>query len=269
MSQDKKRVFVSYVRDNCKEVNRICEVFRQNGIEYWLDRDQIEPGKIWKQAIRYAINGGAFFMACFSKEYENRTETYMNEELLLGVDILRTKPYNSGWLIPIKLSPCEIPELDISAGKTLRDLHYLNFYEDWDTEIKRLIDVIKREESPNQSRTNTEYFEKEYIYRGLKSLIESGSGAGFHNADLGHPVYRIGASGAPLEMLKYADSPEKNLLFKMLSRLSKELKQSGIEGFHFIWWYDFSEWRDFCKFAIDVYDRKKAGGGGSPHPPKG
>ena len=62
------------------------------------------------------------------------------------------------------------------------------------------------------------------------------------------------------EMLKYweyADSPEKNLLFKMLSKLSKELKQLDIEESCFIWWYDFSEWRDFCKFAIDIYDRKK------------
>jgi hypothetical protein len=254
--QNKKKVFVSYVRENSEEVKRICDAFGQNNIEYWIDRDQIEPGKIWKQAIKDAINGGAFFLACFSREYETRTETYMNEELLLGVDILRTKPYNSGWLIPIKLSPCEIPQLDIGANKTLRDLQYLNFYEDWDTEIKRLIDIIKREESQIQS----EYFEKEYIYRGLKSLIESGSGAGFHNADLGHPVYRIGAAETSPEVLKeweYADSPEKNLLFKMLSRLSKELKQSDIEEMRFIWWYDFSEWRAFCKFAINVYDRKK------------
>jgi hypothetical protein len=34
----------------------------------------------------------------------------MNEELLLGVDILRGKPCNSGWLIPAKLSPCIIPQ---------------------------------------------------------------------------------------------------------------------------------------------------------------
>ena len=76
MSQDKKRVFVSYVRDNSDDVNRICEAFGKNGIEYWLDRDQIEPGKIWKQAIRDAIGNGAFFLACFSDEYEKRTETY-------------------------------------------------------------------------------------------------------------------------------------------------------------------------------------------------
>lgn len=260
--QNKKKVFVSYVRDNADEVNKICDVLRQNGIEYWIDRDQIAPGKIWKQVIRDAINGGAFFLACFSKEYNERTATYMNEEILLGIDILRMKHYNSGWLIPIRLSDCEIPQLDIGAGKTLQDLHYLNFYEDWDTGIKRLIDVIKREDSPKQSEASNEYFEKEYIYRGLKSLIESGTGTGFHNGDLGHPVYLLGASDAPEEILQdweYADAPDKNLLFQMLSKLSKELKRLGIEDSRFIWWYDFSEWRDFCKFAIGVYDEKRKG----------
>ena len=68
MGQDKKRVFVSYVRDNSDDVNRICEAFWKNGIRYWVDRNQIEPGKIWKQAIRNAIGEGAFFLACFSGE---------------------------------------------------------------------------------------------------------------------------------------------------------------------------------------------------------
>lgn len=94
------------------------------------------------------------------------------------------------------------------------------------------------------------YLEKEYIYRGLKSLIEKGDGTGFHNSDLGHPVYVEGANGTIDKGLEYADSPEKNLLFKMLSKLSKELKQGGIENHGYKWWYDFSEWKDFCKFAL-------------------
>ena len=100
-------VFVSYVRDNSDEIDRICAKFRENNIEYWLDRDQIDPGKIWKKAIKTAINNGAYFLACFSREYKDRSETYMNEELLVAIEIMRTKPYDSGWLIPIKLSECE------------------------------------------------------------------------------------------------------------------------------------------------------------------
>ncbi len=256
----KWRVFISYVKENSLQIDRICKALSEHNIKYWRDKKDIDPGKFWKDAIKAAINNGAYFLACFSKEYNEREETYMNEELLEAIEILRTKKYDSGWFIPIKLSSCEIPAIPIGPGRTLLDIHYLSFYEDWDAELKRLIDIIRHEEDNSSTTQSSEFFEKQYIYLGLKSLIESGKGTGFHNADMGHPVYRIGASNASVEMLKawqYADSPEKNLLFKMLSRLSKELKQLGIEDFHFIWWYDFSDWRAFCKFAINVYNRKK------------
>lgn len=72
---------------------------------------------------------------------------------------------------------------------------------------------------------------------------------------MGHPVYRSGSKGDvdPLE----TDSPRKNTLFKLLSTLSIELKAKGIESLHYKWWYDFSDWQSFCKFATDVYDQKR------------
>ncbi len=255
-NNNKKRVFISYVRNNDETIDLICKSFRQNNISYWLDREQIEPGKLWKNAIKDAINEGAYFLACFSKEYQEKTETQMNEEILFAIDILKKKHFNSGWFIPIKLSECEIPSYDIGAGNTLQDIHHLKFYEDWDAEMNRLIDRVKQEKR-DDSQFDTDYFQKEYTYRGLKSLIESGNGYGFHNADLGHPVYVLGATGIIDPNWEYADSPEKNLLFKMLSELSNELKQLGIENSGFIWWYDFSEWKDFCKFVVNVYNKRR------------
>lgn len=261
MAQGKKSVFVSYVKEDSDEVDRICQAFQEAGISYWVDKDKIKPGAVWKQAIRDAIDNGAFFLACFSEQQTRKPETYMNEELLLGIDILRRKPFNSGWLIPVKLSPCTIPQHDIGAGKTLQDIQYLSFYEDWDREVGRLVDIIKQEKPPVKTDDSKKYNDENiYFYQGLKALIESGNGAGFHNADLGHPVYRLGASDAPPEMLgvwEYADSMQKNVLYKLLSRLSKELKEAGIENSGFVWWYDFSEWKDFCRFAIGVYDKKR------------
>lgn len=252
---NQKKVFISYVRNNTDKIDLVCKSFQENNIGYWRDRDQIEPGTLWKVAIKDAINKGAYFLACFSKEYQKKTETYMNEEILVAIDILRKKSFNSGWFIPIKLSECEIPAYNIGAGNTLQDIYYLNFYDDWDIKMNRLIDRIKRKEDTSQSATDHDYSKKEYIFRGLKSLIEGGEGVGFHNADMGHPVYVAGAHGMIDSGWEYADSPEKNLLFKMLSKLSKELKQFGIEDFGFIWWYDFSEWKDFCKFAVNIYNK--------------
>ncbi|MFA4919831.1 MAG: toll/interleukin-1 receptor domain-containing protein [Thermodesulfovibrionales bacterium] len=251
-----KKVFISYVRSNSEAVDRICKELKNNNIDYWLDRERIKPGILWKTAIKEAINDGAYFLACFSREYEEKADTHMNEELILAVDILRRKHFNSGWFIPIKLSACNIPPYDIGAGCTLQDIQYLEFHKDWDAEIRRLIDIIKREEDFKQDAIYEKFFEKQYIYQGLKSLIETGDGVGFHNADQGHPVYLSGATGKLHEMWEYADSPEKNQLFQMLSKLTKELKELGIEEFRFIWWYDFSEWKDFCKFAVDFYNKK-------------
>ena len=94
------------------------------------------------------------------------------------------------------------------------------------------------------------------IYLGLKSLIESGSGYGFHNSDMGHPVYRMGSQGKPDISDPPADSPEKNTLFKMLSELTKILKKQDIQYQGFKWWYDFSDWQKFCQFVVRVFKGK-------------
>ena len=92
----------------------------------------------------------------------------------------------------------------------------------------------------------------QFLYLGLKALIESNAGFGFLKGDLGHPVYQDGSQGKDPQKTDYADSPNKNNLFIMLSELTRELKNCGIEDMGFKWWYDFSTWEDFCKFAIAV-----------------
>jgi hypothetical protein len=65
-------VFVSYVRDNQAIVDRLYKDLSAHGIRVWLDRNDIEPGFLWEDAIRRAISNGTFFIACFSIEYESR-----------------------------------------------------------------------------------------------------------------------------------------------------------------------------------------------------
>jgi len=92
----------------------------------------------------------------------------------------------------------------------------------------------------------------QFLYLGLKSLIESKAGYGFLKGDLGHPVYQEGSRGKDPAKTEYPDSPSKNDLFILLSELTKELKKCGIEDMGLKWWYDFSTWEDFCKFAVAV-----------------
>ena len=96
------------------------------------------------------------------------------------------------------------------------------------------------------------FSQQQFLYLGLKALIESKAGYGFLKGDLGHPVYQEGSLGKDPEKTEYPDSPKKNTLFIMLSALTQELKTCGIEDMGFKWWYDFSTWEGFCKFAVAV-----------------
>ena len=64
-----RHVFISYVRENQKQVDRLCHDLESHGVNVWLDRNDIKPGARWKNAIRKAIRQDDFFIACFLDEY--------------------------------------------------------------------------------------------------------------------------------------------------------------------------------------------------------
>ncbi len=148
-------VFISYVNENWEAVDKICIKLKSHGIQVWLDKDEIKPGTRWKQAIRGAIRDGAFFIACFSEEYNKRDKTYMNEELTFAIEELRRRPTDRVWFIPVKLNECEIPDRDIGGGETLKDLQYVELYKDWDNSLQRIVDVIQPESSIPDANVKT------------------------------------------------------------------------------------------------------------------
>jgi hypothetical protein len=135
-------VFVSYVRENQTEVQRLAEALKRAGVEVWLDKSHLRPGERWKTAIRRAIQGGAYFIACFSPEYNQRNRTYMNEELLLAVEELRQRPIDRSWFIPVTLKGGEIPDRPIGPGETLKDIQWVDLETDFDGAIIQLVSVI-------------------------------------------------------------------------------------------------------------------------------
>jgi hypothetical protein len=132
-------VFVSYVREDAREVDRLVRQLSAADIDVWRDRESIRPGDRWKDVIRTAIQTGAFFIACFSQSYFNRDRTYMNEELMLAIDELRLRPRERAWFLPLLMDACEVPGLPIVSNETLRDIHAIQFDEDG---VKQLIAVI-------------------------------------------------------------------------------------------------------------------------------
>jgi hypothetical protein len=101
--------FISYVRENKDSVDRLAEELRAAGVQVWIDRRDIVPGRLWQDAITEAIENGAFFIACLSEEFNKRSETYMHGELHLALDRFMNMPSTRIWLIPVLLNKTEIP----------------------------------------------------------------------------------------------------------------------------------------------------------------
>lgn len=136
-------VFISYVHQNRNVVDRLTTELRNSGVTVWLDRNDIEPGTRWRDAIKNAIQSGKFLIACFSREYSERDKTHMNEELTLAIDEMRERPSDTTWFIPILINETEIPSRRISSVEDLRDIQAVKLYEGWDIGISRILRVLR------------------------------------------------------------------------------------------------------------------------------
>jgi small GTP-binding protein len=153
-------VFISYVRENSSEIDRLYNELTSRGVNVWLDKHNIYPGERWKDAIRKAIEDGSYFIACFSLAYFQKQKTYMNEELYLAIEELRLRPNDRTWFIPLCIDECDIPKRPIGAGETLSDIQFIDLYKNWHLGIDMLVKVI----NPNE-----DYFTK--LFQNAKDNI--------------------------------------------------------------------------------------------------
>jgi TIR domain/CobQ/CobB/MinD/ParA nucleotide binding domain len=122
-------VFISYVRENRRAVNRLQKALEARGIRVWRDTADLWPGEDWRQKIETAIvNDTLVFIACFSRQSNAREVSYQNEELTLAIDQLRLRRPGKPWLIPVRFDNCEILDLPIGAGRSLASLQRIDLF---------------------------------------------------------------------------------------------------------------------------------------------
>lgn len=135
--------FVSYVSEDLDRVTALAAALRDYQITVWLDRRELAPGADWRSDIRAAIRGGLSFIACFSAASESRGRSFMREEIEVAIEEMRLRSPRQTWFIPVKLDDCEIPDLPLSPGATLRDIHYLEMRDGLDEVAARLATAIR------------------------------------------------------------------------------------------------------------------------------
>jgi TIR domain len=136
-------VFISYVREDEAQVERLRDCLRAANVDVWLDKDRILPGMRWEDAIRQAISQGAFFIACFSRQYWDKQSTVMNSELNLAIEELRRRRRDQTWFIPVLLDDCVVPDWKIGPGETLRSVQRVDLSRDWPDGMRRIFLVLQ------------------------------------------------------------------------------------------------------------------------------
>jgi hypothetical protein len=138
--------FISYVREDSDQVDRLQRTLEAAGIRVWRDTESLWPGEDWRARIRQAITHEAFaFIACFSSKSLARETSYQNEELTLAIEQLRLRRPDQPWLIPVRLDDCIVPDIDIGGGRTLASIQRADLFGEREAEgIARLVAAVLR-----------------------------------------------------------------------------------------------------------------------------
>lgn len=145
VSRPAGHAFISYVREDSVQVDRLQEFLEDAGIPVWRDVAHLWPGQDWRAQIRNAITGDALaFLACFSQASVKRARSYQNEELNEAVGQVRQRPQDLTWLIPVRFDDCQIPGIALGSGRNLQDLHCADLFGPrYHEQAERLIQAIR------------------------------------------------------------------------------------------------------------------------------
>ncbi|HET7015987.1 MAG TPA: toll/interleukin-1 receptor domain-containing protein [Streptosporangiaceae bacterium] len=138
--------FISYVREDALQVDRLQQILENAGILVWRDTANLWPGEDWRWKIQSAITDGALaFIACFSSNSRARSSNYQNAELILAIDQLTLRRPEHPWLIPVRFDDCQIPDRDIGGGRLLSSIQRADLFGDrYDHDSARLVEAILR-----------------------------------------------------------------------------------------------------------------------------
>jgi TIR domain len=168
-------VFLSYVREDHRAVDRLQRVLESAGITVWRDTANLWPGEDWRIRIKRAITDNALvFIVCFSRNSVRRERSYQNEELILAIEQLRQRRPDEPWLIPVRFDDCAIPDLDIGGGRTLASIQRADLFGHEEVEgAERLVITVHRILSRSSGPVGSAHTEPTTKIAGAVSATEA------------------------------------------------------------------------------------------------
>lgn len=127
------KVFLCHSSGDKPQVRELYRRLREEGIDPWLDEENLIPGQDWQIEIPKAVKKAHAVLVCLSNKSITK-EGYVQKEIKFALDAADEKPEGVIFLIPVKLEPCQVP------GRLSR-WQWVNYYEEGS--YKRLLKALK------------------------------------------------------------------------------------------------------------------------------
>lgn len=135
------QVFISYSRRDADVIESIVSELEAAGIDVWLDREDIKPGKQWRKQIVEAIDTAEAFVLNLSPN--SAASDNVLKELNLAEEAL------DPFILPVMLSEMKIPN---EMRYQLAGTQFVPFYLDSKRGVQDLIAEIKKRRGATADR---------------------------------------------------------------------------------------------------------------------
>ena len=165
------RVFLCHASADKPAVRDLYKRLKTDGVEPWLDVENLLPGQKWQVEIPSAVRESDVVLICLSEKSINK-EGYVQKEISFALDRALEMPEGRIFLIPARLEECQVPK-QLSDYQWV-DLFAENGYERLMMALKVRAEQIGAEIQPNKSGIS-ELFKKPITKRETKLKTDPGA----------------------------------------------------------------------------------------------
>ena len=128
------KVFLSHAHSDREAVHKLYHRLVKDGVNAWLDAEDLQPGQDWQHEIRRAILKSTIVIVCLSRGFD-RQQGYRHEELKIALEKANLLSDDEIFIIPVRLEKCDMPD-------SLRHLHRVDLFEP--DGYKKLIHALRK-----------------------------------------------------------------------------------------------------------------------------
>jgi len=161
-----KIIFLAHASEDKVAVRKLYRKLKENGLEPWLDEENLQPGVRWDDEIKKAIKNSRIFLACISKNSVEKSG-YVQKELRMALSELENKPPGYIYFIPALIENVDLPNISVGTI-SLQEYQAAKVYEEEGFErliaqLKKQLNVIERVEKKEKAE-----------FRDVRNLIMHG-----------------------------------------------------------------------------------------------